>query len=96
MARQSKESARLCQPVAAIRRVILVIVIAMMDGKLMQILARELALATAADPRIQFERLLTVGKFALIAVALRVGYNLNLAGHCWILVSLTWPHLASG
>lgn len=63
-------------PVAAIGRVVIVIVVAMMHGELLQILTRKLALAAPADPRIQLERLLAIGKLALIAITLRTGHDL--------------------
>lgn len=63
-------------PVAAIGRVVIVIVVAMVHGELLQILARKLTLAAPANPWIQLKRLLAIGKLALLAVTLRTRHNL--------------------
>ena len=52
-------------PVAAIRRVVVVIVIAVMDRQLAQIGPREFAGTATADPRIDLERALPVSLLAL-------------------------------
>src|SRR5690349_9008814 len=52
-------------PVAAIDRVIVVIVIAVMNGQLTQVGAREFAPAATANPGINLERLLAIALFAL-------------------------------
>ena len=57
-------------PGAAIRRVVVVIMITMMHGELLQVYAGELARAASANPRVLLERLFTVAEFALSAVAL--------------------------
>ena len=60
-------------PVAAVGRVVLVVVVAVVDGELAQVRRRELARAAAADPRIDLQRLLAVTLFARLAVAQRLG-----------------------
>jgi hypothetical protein len=62
-------------PVAAIGRVVIVIVVTVMHGEFLQIFTRELALAASTDPRVELERLLAVGLLALLLVALRAGHN---------------------
>src|SRR5204862_3916804 len=52
-------------PVAAIGRVVVVIVIAVMNGQLTKVGVCEFAAAATADPRIDLERLLSVALFAL-------------------------------
>ena len=47
-------------PIAAIRRVVVVVVIAMMDGELAQVGAREFPRTPTADPWIDLQRLLTI------------------------------------
>jgi hypothetical protein len=49
--------------------------VAMMHGKLGQIGAGEFPLATAANPRVKFERLFAVGFCALILVAAGIADN---------------------
>ena len=61
-------------PVAAIRRIVVVIVVAVMDRQLAQVGAREFARATTADPRIDLERLLSVALLALGSSAAGVGH----------------------
>ncbi len=56
-------------PIAAVRRVVVVIVIAVMHGELLQVFASKLTRAAAADPRVNFERLLAVAEFAALALA---------------------------
>src|SRR6476659_74074 len=68
-------------PVAAIRRIVVMVVVPMMDRQLAQIGAREFASAPAADPRIYPERLLAVSLFALGRRAAGVGDDaIELAG----------------
>ena len=55
-------------PVTAVGRIIVVIVIAVMDGQLVQVRAREFTRTTPADPRIHLERLLTIALVALVSV----------------------------
>ena len=62
-------------PVAAVGGIVVVIVIAVVDGELLEIGACELARAAPADPRIQLERLLPVTLLTQLAVALGVGDN---------------------
>ena len=57
-------------PVTAVGRIIVVIVIAVMDGQLVQVRARELTRTAPADPRVHLERLLTVPLIALVSVTL--------------------------
>jgi hypothetical protein len=62
-------------PVAAIGRVVIVIVVTVMHGEFLQIVTRELALAASTDPRVELERLLAVRLLALQQIALRAGHN---------------------
>src|SRR5690606_14383071 len=59
-------------PVAAVGRVVVVVVVAMVDRQLLQVRARELARATAADPGVHPQRTLTVAVAALFGVAPRL------------------------
>ena len=52
-------------PVAAVRRIVIVVVILVVDGQLAQPGAGELTPAARADPGIELERLLTVGLLTL-------------------------------
>src|SRR5215469_4806436 len=56
-------------PVAAVGRVVVVIVIAVMNRQLTQVGARKLAATAAADPRINLEGLLPIGLRAFFCVA---------------------------
>ena len=60
-------------PVAAIGRVVVVIVVAMMDRQLAQVGAREFACAAAADPRVDLQRQIPVVLLARFRVAACVG-----------------------
>ena len=60
-------------PVAAITRIIVVIVILVMHRQLLQIFPRKLATATATNPRIDLKRLLTVAQLSSLAIALGFG-----------------------
>src|SRR5471030_3007036 len=60
-------------PVAAVRRIVVVVVIAMMDGQLAQVLASELPGAAPADPRIDLERLFAIALPTLQGGAASVG-----------------------
>src|SRR5258708_6274672 len=60
-------------PVAAVGRVVVVIVVAVMDGQLAQVGSREFAAAAAADPRIDLERLFPIASFALLGDATSLG-----------------------
>lgn len=60
-------------PVAAIGRIVVVVVVAVMHGELLQVLARELARATPTNPRVDLQRLFTVTQLARLAVAQRLG-----------------------
>lgn len=60
-------------PIAAIRRVVIVVVIAMMHGQLVQILTRELTAAACADPAMQLQRLLAVAAVTSFTLALGLG-----------------------
>lgn len=53
-------------PVASVLGIIIVIVIAMMDRQLMEVLVVEFTATTTANPGIELERLFPVGKRALI------------------------------
>jgi hypothetical protein len=56
-------------PVAAVGRVVVVVVVLVMDRQLVQSGTAELSRATRADPRIELQRLLAVGLLALGLVA---------------------------
>jgi len=60
-------------PVAAIERIVVVIVVAVMNGKLAQVGAREFAPAATADPWINLECSLSITLFALGSGAAGVG-----------------------
>ena len=62
-------------PVAAIGRVIVVIVVPVMNGQLTKVGVREFAAAATADPRIDLERLLAVALFAVCSSTTGVGDN---------------------
>ena len=62
-------------PIAAIRRIIIMIVVAVVYRQLLQIFAVELARATTADPWIHFQRPAAVAPFALIASGTSIGNN---------------------
>jgi hypothetical protein len=62
-------------PVAAIQRIVIVIMILMVNREFAQAHAGELAGAAAADPRIEFERAFAIGGFALAAVPAGFGYD---------------------
>jgi len=60
-------------PVAAVRRVAVVVVVAMVHGQLLQIGAGELARAAPAEPRIHLQRALAIALVALFGIAPRLG-----------------------
>src|SRR5262249_22481708 len=62
-------------PVAAVRRIVVVIVVAVMDFQQLQIAMREVAAAPPAHPRIDLERLLAISFGALFARPTRLGYD---------------------
>ena len=55
-------------PVAAVRGVVVVVVIAMVDGQFLQVFACEFARATPANPWVHFQGARTIALFALIAL----------------------------
>lgn len=57
-------------PVAAVGRIVIVVVIFVVDGKLMQVLAREFTAAACAHPGKEAQRLLTVLSHTLDRAAL--------------------------
>jgi len=61
-------------PVAAIGRVVVVIVVAVMNRQLTKVGVCEFAAAAAADPRIDLERLLSVALFAHCGGTARLGH----------------------
>ena len=63
-------------PVTAVAGIVIVVVVAMMNGQLLQIDAREFARATATDPRIEFERLFAITPRTFFALAPRLGHDL--------------------
>ncbi|VTR69370.1 hypothetical protein DESC_740109 [Desulfosarcina cetonica] len=60
-------------PVAAVGWIVVVVVVAMMDGQFPQLFAAELAAAAAADMREQFQGFLAVRLLPLLHVATRIG-----------------------
>ena len=62
-------------PVAAIRWVVVVIVVTVMNGQLTKIGVCEFAAAATADPWIDLERLLAVALRARFGIAARVAHN---------------------
>src|SRR2546421_239373 len=50
-------------PIAAVGRVVVVIVVPVMNRQLTQVRVREFAAAATADPRIELERLLSIALF---------------------------------
>ena len=60
-------------PVAAIQRIVVVVVVFVVHGQLAQAHTRKLACASPADPGKQFERALAVSRLALVAVPARFG-----------------------
>jgi len=63
-------------PVAAVGRIIIVVVVAMMHRQLMQICAGEFPLTATANPGIQLQCLLAVAQLTGIAVLVRCGDQL--------------------
>ena len=60
-------------PIAAIGRVVIVVVVAMMHRELVQVIAREFTRAAATNPRINLEGSLPIAPLALLPTALRLG-----------------------
>src|SRR6266513_5101071 len=60
-------------PVAAIGRVVVVIVVSVVDGQFAHVGASELAGAAPADPRVDLQRLFPVAPFALLGGATGFG-----------------------
>lgn len=60
-------------PVAAVGRVVVVIMVAVMHGQLLHVGAREFAHAAPADPRIHFQGTFAVAALALVGGAARFG-----------------------
>src|ERR1700674_2760771 len=60
-------------PVAAVRRIVVVVVVAVMHGQLTQIFMREFACAAATDPGIDLQGALPIALFALLPAASRLG-----------------------
>src|SRR3989442_9497201 len=56
-------------PVAAIGRVVVVIVVSVVDGQFAHVGARELSGAAPADPRVDLQRLFPIAPFALLGSA---------------------------
>jgi hypothetical protein len=56
-------------PIAAIRRVVVVIVVPVVDGQFAQVGARKLAGAAPTDPRIELQRLFPVAPIARLGSA---------------------------
>lgn len=70
-------------PIAAIRRVIVMIVVAVVDRELLNVVAGEFPSATPADPWIELERLLAVALFPRLPVLPGFGHQLiQFAGIC--------------
>jgi hypothetical protein len=62
-------------PVAAVRRIVVVVVILVMHGQQVEILCREFPAATRAYPRVNSERLLSVPFQSLFFIPARLGHN---------------------
>ena len=62
-------------PIAAIRWVVVVIVITVVNGQLTQIGACEHSSAAATDPRVDLQRSLTIALSPLVSGASRVGHD---------------------
>ena len=60
-------------PVAAVGRVVVVVMVPVMHRELAQVLAREFARAAPANPRIDLERSLSILLLALLPVTPRLG-----------------------
>ena len=76
-------------PIAAVGRIVTVVVVAVMHRQLLQVGAGELARATAADPRIHLQRPLAIALVALFGTAPRFGDDTvqlgvvgDARGHC--------------
>ena len=63
-------------PVAAVKRIVVVVVIAMMDRELAQILPGEFTRTPSADPRIHLQRFRTIAPLALFRLTARFGDDL--------------------
>ena len=63
-------------PVAAVARVVVVIVITMMDGEFLQVGAREFARTAAAHPRIELQGLFAITARTLFTLAARLRHHL--------------------
>lgn len=63
-------------PVAAVRRVVLVVMILVMDREFTEFLAREFAPAPCADPWEQLERSLPIGPLPTFSLAPGLGNKL--------------------
>lgn len=63
-------------PVAAIGRIVIVVVVTVMYGQLLHVGSRELSRATSAYPRIHFQRTLTVTALAHLRRTAGFGYDL--------------------
>jgi len=78
-------------PVAAIQRIVVVVMVLVVHSQLAQAHARKLACASSADPGKQFERALAVSRLALVAVPARFGddpveprlIRIGLFDHVW-------------
>ena len=63
-------------PVAAVRRVVVVVVILVMHRKLAELFACEFAAASRTDPRVHLERLLPIGLLAALSVTPSLSHDL--------------------
>ena len=63
-------------PVAAVRRIVIVVVILVMDGELSNSLARKFTPATRTDPRKHLERLPSIGLLLALSVMPGLGDDL--------------------
>ena len=70
-------------PVAAVGRIVVMVMVLVVDRKLTQLFTAELPSASRTDMRINIQRFGTIGLFLLLAVASRLGDDLVLpAGVC--------------
>ena len=67
-------------PVAAIARIVVVIVIFVMYRKLLQAFAREFTGTAAANPRVYFQRLLAIARFACLTIVDGLGNHVVKTG----------------
>jgi len=90
-------------PVAAVGRVVVVVVVAVVHGELLQVLPREFARTAAANPRVNLQRLFAVTQLARLPIAQGLGdhsirvYTLCIINsHIYLLVRSVWIQVNLG